>query len=223
MQLPTKIQNQASIGNCQFFINLHPSKRSMQPEETLYYHNKQFLKTTLPITGTIDTQFDDCTFTNCDFTDADFFGCDFINCTFTDCNLSMVKFGHNGFDKVEFINCKLVGVDFTQTKDFLFSINFTNCLLDYAAFMKKKNRKAHFTNCSLKGTDFSEADLTSAVFDRCDLSAAVFMRTTLNSANFVSSYHFTIDPEKNQLRKAKFAAEGLAGLLTNYGIIVEEQ
>ena len=88
--------------------------------------------------------------------------------------------------------------------------------------MKKKNRKAKFINCSLKGTDFSEADLTSVIFEKCDLSTAVFMRSTLSGANFVSSYNFTIDPEKNLLRKAKFSVDGLAGLLENYGIIVEE-
>jgi hypothetical protein len=48
------------------------------------------------------------------------------------------------------------------------------------------------------------------------------MRSTLSSANFVSSYNFTIDPEKNLLRKAKFSLDGLPGLLENYGIIVEE-
>lgn len=194
----------------------------MELQENLYYINQVFDKTSIPPTGTIDTQFESCTFKNCDLTQADFFGCDFIKCTFEHCNLSMVKFGHSGFDKVHFDGCKMIGVDFSHTKDFLFSIDFSNCILDYAAFMKKKNRKAKFSNCSLKGTDFSEADLTSAIFEKCDLNTAVFMRSTLSSANFVSSYNFTIDPEKNLLRKAKFSLDGLPGLLENYGIIVEE-
>ncbi|MEE1945917.1 pentapeptide repeat-containing protein [Pedobacter sp. KR3-3] len=191
-------------------------------EESIYYVSRVFEKVPFPATGTRDTQFDDCTFKNCDFTDTDFRGCDFSQCTFDGCNLSMVKFGHIGFDQVRFSHCKMVGADFSNTKDFLFSANFDNCILDYAAFMKKKNRKSRFENCSLKGTDFSESDLTSTKFHHCDLSGAVFMHTVLNEANFVTSYHFTIDPERNQLRKARFATEGLAGLLANYGIIVEE-
>lgn len=194
----------------------------MSVPESLYYVNKVFEKNEVPPTGTIETQFDACVFKNLDFTTTNFLGCDFTNCTFDNCNFSMVKFGLIGFDKVLFLNCKMIGADFSHTKDFLFAANFTNCILDYAAFMKKKNRKCHFNNCSLKGADFSEADLTSAIFERCDLSAAVFMRSILNEANFVSSINFTIDPEKNMLRKAKFAADGLVGLLTNYGIIVEE-
>lgn len=194
----------------------------MEIQDSLYYVDQVFNKINLPQTGKVDTQFDGCTFKNCDFTETDFFGCDFLKCNFEHCNLSMVKFGHNGFDKVLFDGCKMVGVDFSHTKDFLFSIDFINCILDYATFMKKKNRKANFINCSLKGTDFSETDLTSSIFEKCDLSAAVFMRSTLSSVNFVSSFNFTIDPEKNLLRKAKFSADGLIGLLENYGIIVED-
>ncbi len=173
----------------------------MSTEESLYYVDQVFEKVSLPTKGRRDTQFDACTFKNCD--------------------LSMVKFGQIGFDKVQFNDCKMVGADFTNAKDFLFAVDFTNCILDYTAFMKKKNRKCHFKNCSLKGADFSEADFTSAIFERCDLSTAVFMRSVLNGANFAPSYNFTIDPEKNQLRKAKFSADGLVGLLTNYGIVVE--
>jgi fluoroquinolone resistance protein len=194
----------------------------MTREESLYYKDQVFDKTTLPQTGTIDTQFENCTFQNCDFTEADFFGCDFLKCTFKQSNLSMVKFGHIGFDKVQFDECKIIGADFSNTKDFLFSVDFSNCILDYAAFMKKKNRKAKFVSCSLKGADFSEADLTSSIFEKCDLSTAVFMRSILSDVNFVSSYNFTIDPEKNLLRRAKFSLDGLPGLLANYGIIVEE-
>lgn len=194
----------------------------MDRQESYYYKDQVFDKTSFPQTGTLDTQFENCTFKNCDFTTVDFFGCDFLKCIFVQCNLSMVKFGHIGFDQVHFDSCKMIGVDFSHTKDFLFSINFSGCILDYAAFMKKKNRKAKFVNCSLKGTDFSEVDFTSAIFDKCDLSTAVFMRSNLSSVNFVSSYNFTIDPEKNTLRKAKFSVDGLPGLLENYGIIVEE-
>ncbi|HTM97238.1 MAG TPA: pentapeptide repeat-containing protein [Pedobacter sp.] len=192
----------------------------MQGEECIYYQDKIFDRVSFPIKGTKETQFEDCSFKSCDFTDVNFTGCDFSNTTFENCNLSMVKLGYIGLDKVHFTDCKLVGSDFSNVKDFLFTVGFTNCILDYAAFMKKKNRKCKFSNCSLKGTDFSEADLSESVFDRCDLSGAVFMQTILNGSNFTTAYNFTIDPEKNLLRKAKFSSEGLAGLLTTYGIIV---
>ncbi|RZL50363.1 MAG: pentapeptide repeat-containing protein, partial [Pedobacter sp.] len=193
----------------------------MPVEEVVEHLHQVFDKISILPTGKKSTVFDDCTFKNCDLTEAHFYGCDFVKCTFDNCNLSMVKLANVGLDNIFFANCKMVGADFSHTKDFLFSANFTNCILDYAAFMKKKNRKAKFLGCSLKGADFAEADLTEAKFDKCDLSAAVFVRTILNGANFITAVNFTIDPEKNQLRKAKFSTDGLAGLLENYGIIVE--
>lgn len=189
---------------------------------TIHYTDQVYDKLDLPQLGSRETHFDNCIFRNNDFTDADFYGCDFVNCTFDACNLSMVKFVKNGFDKVQFTNCKMVGVDFSNAKDFLFGVDFDNCILDYAAFMKKKNKKAKFVACSLKGTDFSEADLSMSVFTKCDLNTAVFMSTVLTGVNFSTAYNYTIDPERNQIRKAKFAVNGLPGLLANYGIIVEE-
>jgi fluoroquinolone resistance protein len=194
----------------------------MSTPASLDYYDQVFEKiNTLPI-ATKQTQFEDCTFKNSDLSEANFQGSNFIKCTFVNCNLSMVKFAQIGLDNIQFTDCKMVGVDFSNAKDFLFGINFSNCILDYAAFMKKKNRKAKFENCSLKGADFTEADLTDTKFINCDFDRAIFMHSTLNGANFSSSFNYTIDPERNTLRKAKFAQSGLAGLLTNYGIIVAE-
>lgn len=186
------------------------------------YHNQQTFSE-FPLKGNTETVFNDCVFESLDFASFDFSGCDFIKCVFKNCNLSMVKFGYIGFDDTYFENCKLLGADFTATKDFLFNVHFNNCIVDYAAFMKKKNKKSSFINCSLKGTDFSEADLSSANFSKCDLSGAVFMRTNLTQADFTEAYNYSIDPEQNQMRKARFGTEGLEGLLHKYGIIVTQQ
>lgn len=193
----------------------------MQGQESIYYTDQHFEKS-FPIKGTKDTQFEDCTFRNFDFTGINLAGINFTTTTFEDCNFSMIKFANVGLDNVHFVGCKMVGTDFSAVKDFLFSANFSTCILDYAAFMKKKNRKSKFVNCSLKGTDFSEADLSESIFDRCDLNNAVFVNSTLTGVNFTTAFNFTIDPERNLLRKAKFSTDGLAGLLTTYGIIVAE-
>ena len=190
----------------------------MSNVEEIYYTQQIFQQ--FPVTGTRETVFNECTFKGIDFTEISFFGCDFIQCEFQQCNFSMVKFGYIGFDDTYFKNCKLIGADFTATKDFLFNVHFSDCILDYVAFMKKKSRKSKFNNCSMKGTDFSEADLTLSSFTKCDLSGAVFMRTILNQVDFLEAYNFTIDPEQNQMRKARFGTDGLSGLLHKYGIVV---
>ena len=70
----------------------------------------------------------------------------------------------------------------------------------------------------MQEVDFTEADLTEVVFDYCDLSGAIFDNTLLEKADFRTAYHYTINPEINKIKKAKFSIAGIAGLLRKYDI-----
>ena len=71
--------------------------------------------------------------------------------------------------------------------------------------------------------DFMESDLTEALFDNCNLRHAVFIGTTANKTDFTTSYDFTIDPEKNKLKRAIFSTENLAGLLQKYDLVILDE
>ena len=88
-------------------------------------------------------------------------------------------------------------------------------------FYRLKLKNIHFHNCDLQEADFSEAELTGAFFDNCDLLNATFFHTNLEEANFTTALNYSINPETNRLRKAKFALPGVAGLLDTYGIEIE--
>jgi len=60
------------------------------------------------------------------------------------------------------------------------------------------------------------ANLNKAIFKACDLSGAIFSETILEEADFRTAFYFSIDPEKNKLKKAKFTSNGLQGLLHKY-------
>ena len=68
--------------------------------------------------------------------------------------------------------------------------------------------------------DFTETDLTDAVFDECDLSKAIFENTILEKVDLSTSINFNIDPERNRLKKAKFSAENIVGLLEKYDLVI---
>ncbi|MFN6083504.1 MAG: pentapeptide repeat-containing protein [Fluviicola sp.] len=74
----------------------------------------------------------------------------------------------------------------------------------------------------MSGIDFSEADLSNSVFKNCNLLLSVFDRTTLDKADFRTAVNYSIDPEKNRIKKAKFSLQGVAGLLNKYDIIIEK-
>jgi uncharacterized protein YjbI with pentapeptide repeats len=133
----------------------------------------------------------------------------------------MVKVSHAGMRNVTFLNCKVVGVDFSKCLPFLFAVSFEKCRLDYSSFIKTKLKKTKFKECTIREADFTEADLTGASFDDCDLSNAVFSRTNLSQADFRTSRNYTINLEINTVRKTKFSLSGISGLLSQYDIVVE--
>jgi len=169
------------------------------------------------ITGRKRT-YENCEFINCDFSYAHLSGIVFIACRFRDCNLSLTHLSDTGLQDVRFKECKLSGADFSKSKDFLFEVSFENCILDNAIFFKKKNKKAIFKDCSMVETDFTEADLTDCKFDNCNLNRAFFDRTVLKNADLSTAYNFTINPDSNDIKKAKFSVHGLPGLLSKYDI-----
>jgi fluoroquinolone resistance protein len=162
--------------------------------------------------------FENCRFLNCDLSAANLAGKVFIDCRFEDCNLSLADVANAGFQNISFKHSKLSGVNFAKSRDFLFETHFENCILDNAIFFRKKNKKANFKDCSMVETDLTEADFTDAKFDNCNLNRAFFDRTILKNADLTTSYNFVINPDNNDIKKAKFSVQGLPGLLSKYDI-----
>jgi uncharacterized protein YjbI with pentapeptide repeats len=186
----------------------------------LIYIQKTFEKEVFINSRINNREFEDCIFKNCDFSNTDFAETTFMDCEFIDCNLSLAKMRNTSLKTVTFKNCKLLGILFNETAEFLFSVHFQDCILDYASFANKKMPKTKFLNSSLKETSFVGTNLTSSVFDNCNLDGTLFNDTILKLADFSTSYNYKIDPEFNPMQKAKFAMQGIAGLLDKYDILI---
>lgn len=68
----------------------------------------------------------------------------------------------------------------------------------------------------MKDVDFTEADLSLAIFTNSNLTRARFSNTILEKADFSSATNFSIELESNKVKKAKFSAFQLEGLLHKY-------
>lgn len=189
-------------------------------EET-YHRDKTFDKLNYAGKVLSGLEFEACTFTNCDFSGSNLSGNDFVDCRFEGCNLSMVRVDQTGLKNAEFHNCKLMGVDFSACNEFLLAVSFHHCILDYISFFRKKIRKTSFLGCSIKEANFTQTDLSGSSFTDCDLSQTVFQQTILEKADFRSASNFSIDPELNKIKGAKFSSSGLIGLLDKYDIVVD--
>ena len=114
-----------------------------------------------------------------------------------------------------------MGVNFSECNPFLLELAFSGCNLNNCSFFNLKLKNTPFINCTLEEVDFVETDLTSAVFKECSLRGAIFENSNLQSADFRTATGFSINPEVNKLKKARFTQDGLIGLLGKYGIEVE--
>ena len=163
-------------------------------------------------------EFENCEITNCTF--GDMKRIDFTDCVFKNCNLSNVNFRNCKLQDITFIDCKLIGANFSPAANFGFTLLCENCNLDYTSFDKKKINKSVFKNCKMHGANFTQADLSKSTFIQCDFADAVFANTNISTVDFTTSINFLIDPELNNIKKAKFLAQDLHALLYRHDIVV---
>jgi fluoroquinolone resistance protein len=166
-------------------------------------------------------EYENCTFNNCVFAHSNLSEVSFTDCSFENCDLSMAKLKHTSFRDVTFTSCKLLGLRFDDCNPFLLSFSFEGCILNFSSFFRLKLKKTVFRDCRMQEVELVEADLSQSVFAACDLSGAVFEKTLLEGADLGTAMNYTIDPETNRIAKAKFALDGLPGLLAKYRIVVK--
>jgi uncharacterized protein YjbI with pentapeptide repeats len=100
-------------------------------------------------------------------------------------------------------------------------LGFEVCNLNLSSFYKLKLKNMRFVNCTLHEVDFTEADLTASLFENCDLQRTLFANTNLEKADFRTAFNYSIDPELNRIKKARFSMPGVLGLLSKYNIDIE--
>lgn len=172
------------------------------------------------VEGITRGEYDNCLFTNCNFSELDFSSFSFIECWFVNCNLSNAIINNAVFCDVILKGCKLLGLQFNDCNESLFSVVFDTCQPRLACFYKRNIKNCNFINCQLQEVDFVEANLSGAKLINCDQSNAVFDNTNLEKADLSTSYNFTIDPDHNKINKAIFASDQLIGLLRKYNIVI---
>lgn len=162
--------------------------------------------------------FADCELKNCDFSRHNLNNFEFSDCTFIQCDLSMATLENTAFNRVTFKDCKLLGLNFSKTSKFLFSVSFSTCFLDYCMFHKINFKKTLFDGCTIKEATFEECNLENAIFRDCNLQLSQFDRCNLKKADFSTARDYFLDLDNNRVAKAKFAYPDVLNLLSKYDI-----
>lgn len=171
--------------------------------------------------GMFPAEFDGCHFKKINLSQWDLSKTVFIDCLFTDCNLCGARIVKTAFKGIKFRNCKMTGLHFDQADPFLFEVDFEDCQLELSSFYKCQLKKTRFARTLLKEVDFTDANLGEAVFDHADLSLATFDNTFLEKADLRTALNYTIDPQKNKIRKIKCSYPGVLGFMDHLDITIE--
>ncbi len=167
------------------------------------------------------TTFEACSFEGLLLPNTIFEQIDFIDCSFIDCDFSASQWPGSGIKNCVFEGCKLIGIDFTVCQPFLFHFSAKECNLSFTQFSNCNLEKFVFINCQLQETDFGHANLKKARFNECKLTGSLFEQTHLEEADLTTAREFTIQPENNMLKGAKFSSTNLEGLLAHLPIQIE--
>jgi uncharacterized protein YjbI with pentapeptide repeats len=186
-----------------------------------YFEDQCFEKIDFTQNPLTKGEYECCSFVNCDFSNSDLSDIRFVDCRFENCNLSMTKLSNTALREVKFLNCKMLGLYFDHCNPFGLSIGFERCNLSQSSFYQLKLKQNIFKMLTLHDVDFTNCDLSGSLFDRCDLLGAVFVNSVLEKTDFRSSFNYTIDPEANRIKHAKFSLSGIPGLLKRYYIEID--
>ncbi len=166
-----------------------------------------------------DDYYFDCRFESCDFSELILEKMVFENCVFVNCNCSNTTVQCR-FSEVQFVDCKMMGADFSEMNKYSVSLRFRNCILSYACFINANLREAVFSDCRLTECNFTGTDLKLARFEHCDFSRSVFSVTNLEKADLESSRHFDINPNENKTKGMIVSESELRGLVSYLNIVI---
>jgi uncharacterized protein YjbI with pentapeptide repeats len=191
------------------------------------YHDQHFRDLRLEGTRLMDSEFHDCVFEACTFTESVFHGCRFVECTFRESDLSLVQVTGSAFSASRFVDCRIIGIDWTQADWTGVSlgqpISFERCAISHSTFISLKLPGIRIKECIAADVDFREADLSKADFTDSDLSESLFLNTNLSKADLSAARNYHIAPEQNTLKDARFSLPEAMSLLFNMDIVLVEK
>ncbi len=201
----------------------------MKLTDNANYDGEIFDQLTLQKATLRGSEFTDCRFKQCSFGEASFELCTFKDCAFANCDLSLMAPEKSAFRGVDFVKCKLLGVNWgkatwvnQQMQALLKTVSFKECVVNYSSFVGLRLPGLKLVECVARAADFSEADLSKSDFRKTDFEEALFRNTNLAGSNFVGATNYYIDPASNQISKARFSLPDALGLLYAMDIELEQ-
>jgi fluoroquinolone resistance protein len=168
-----------------------------------------------------DKEFCRCTFRNAKLQQTRWARTRLEDCVFEACDLTRALPAQLALRSVEFVRCKLMGIDWSHLGDYP-DVKFVECNLRYSSFVTTALRKTRFERCSMHEANFLQVDLGQAVFEECELAGARFEGCDLRGASFLRSLECFVDPSKNKVQGARVPTETARLIAQSFGMKIED-
>jgi uncharacterized protein YjbI with pentapeptide repeats len=139
---------------------------------------------------------------------------------FEACDLSAADWEKAGLRRVEFVDCRLLGIQLPEAQ--LDDVLFKDCNAEEAVFVSAAFRAARFDQCNLRRASFEEADLTGVVFRQCDLTEANLCGAKLNGADLRGSNINGVRVGARELQGAIIDSTQAIQVTSLLGLVVRE-
>jgi fluoroquinolone resistance protein len=190
-----------------------------------FFYEQHFLDLKLEVTQLKNKTFENCKFSGCDFTGVTLLSCKFINCDFKFCNLSSVQMSYTSFSETAFDESKLIGIDWNKAKWPFVKIDspieFYNTDISYSSFYELDLNGIVIESCKAHEVDFRAGNFSKGRFIATDFLGSLFMHTDLRAASFLEAINYNINPNDNNICKAKFSTPEVLNLLHAFQIEID--
>lgn len=137
----------------------------MLPRHTLadrdLFEDEVFANLELPNVDLSGKTFVRCTFKKLVLQEATWKGTQLEDCVFDGCDLTRMRPAHMAARGVEFLNCRMMGIDWSNVGANP-TVTFEGCNLQYASFVNVNLTGTRFTHCCLVEVNFVESRLVRA-------------------------------------------------------------
>lgn len=137
----------------------------------------------------------------------------------------MIQVDRSVFKNARFRDCRLMGINWTKASwgkreiaQLVKAVDFQGCMMNYSSFLGLNLQGVNFVGCTLLEVDFSEIDLRKADFSDSDLERAIFRNSDIREADFSKARNYTLSPQLNKIKGAKFSLPEAMSLLYSMDI-----
>lgn len=138
---------------------------------------------------------------------------------FEKCDLSNVDFSQCFMDRVRFNNCKLMGIDMTESC--LKNTVFDDCNAAYSVLRYIDCKEVNFYNSSFAEADFYSSTLTDVSFAHCNIDKVQFSGTKLAGIDLSTCQFYQLGLTPDNLCGCIIAPEQAIALANIFGVVIK--